>query len=320
MDVTASNVIDAALAMIDGRRWGPRKFQTVLLVRLETLGHPASSPAGTKLPARHVARWLGCDAVYARRVLRELVDERVLERLDGAGTRAHAYSIAHPTRWRVPWSAPWELVAARLELLSRPPGTHKARLVPRPSAAQTQLVPRSTTPLRDPCAAFQRGTSDPLVPRSSAAQASADDAMHSSLLGRPVGPSVTDGRTAIARQVIAAVVGRADGPVSGPFAARLEAAVAGLDDARPVLEAIARAQPGLRLPGLVLLVEQAAYAAQGAAPAATSAPPPPEWEPEEVQVLPDAAERALDVLEHLRNRGASCDNGLVNAGAEGGDQ
>ena len=316
MDSTSSNVIDGALAMIDVAHWGGRKLQVVCLMRRETLGHPSPSPVGTAMPSRYVAQWLGVKQPHARQLMRELVAERVLGRTDGAGSRAHAFRILNPARWRVPWAVPAELVAARLALLSRPPDANNARIVQRPSVAQGHLVQHHSVALEKPLATSQRCTSGSVVQRPNVAQGFAGEAADTiDLVEQPVRLS-TDGRADLAAQVLGAVARRADGPVSGPFKTRILRALLGSNNVEAVVASVRGAAPGLRLPGLVLLVEQ--VCAAGPAPEVPPAARPPEfWTLDETPIDPAGAEKLRQMVGSLRSGARPCENGAGGAPCDG---
>ncbi len=98
------------MSAIDARKWGRSKAAAVAFIG-------AHGGEWVELSVRALERWIGIrNRGWGLQVMGSLVDGRVLERLDGAGGRAHAYRVQPDLMaWAgVPWIIDPELIGHRI--------------------------------------------------------------------------------------------------------------------------------------------------------------------------------------------------------------
>lgn len=175
-DVMTTDALLEVVSSIDPKRWGSKLAIVAKLGRW---------PDGTEAGYRDIAEVIGVGERWVWRLVRELVDDHVLELVQApAGRRPGTYRV-NPWigEWRnVPWTRPWELVFHRAFALPfhvEPEGQRGATtpvvprsrrgtssVVPRSRSAalrqEKRFVPRSRTAAQDPaCAApLERGTTE----------------------------------------------------------------------------------------------------------------------------------------------------------------
>jgi len=157
LDNPLEDALDAALAMIDVRRWGLR-LRIVALIRRELRISPDD---WVYAGYRDLAARLACSERYLWELLGDKGTlwrvDRVLERgLLGAGQRGTAFRIHPPEQWRnVPWLEDNRELRL-LRLCSTPRAAHRGAndgLAPRShSAALDNLAPRSHSAALEPLA------------------------------------------------------------------------------------------------------------------------------------------------------------------------
>jgi len=284
------DVLDVALSMIDTRRWGLRA-QLVALVRLEC----RQGDGWAWLSRPRAERLLRCGERYAYRLLRELVEERVLELgLKGSGTRPSAYRLNPDVeRWQVPWrERDREFRRARLAL-ARAPGraangasaarSHVAQQ--EPLAARSHGAQQRGLAARQDVAHLTRRQERDLDRAASGAPSSLSGAVH-----------VDGDREQVslerARRITEAIETRTGRPVYGSLAGRVRR-LATVAELGVVLEAIAGAPIEFQPP---LLVDHLERVMAGTAPTAGGRPGPHD-RLAELHREADYLERQIGVLE-----------------------
>jgi hypothetical protein len=267
LDNPLEDALDAALAMIDVRRWGLR-VRIVSLVRRELRITPDD---WVYVGYRDLAARLACSDRYLWDLLGDKGTlwrvDRVLERgRVGAGQRGTAYRLHPPDQWRnVPWLEDnRELRLLRLRSPSRAP--HRAAndgLEARShSAALTDLAPRSHSAALDPLA--PRSHSAPLgiasgAPRDRGANLE-EPGVSTNCLGEAdasLSRSSRERAGEAAQQLQQAIEARTGAPCYGRLLARIDR-LAATHDLAAMLAAVAAAPPGLLPPGIVERCERAA--------------------------------------------------------------
>ncbi len=169
--------------MIRLDQWGT-KGSLVALVRLCTLDDPEVGDRPIAIARRVVEAVTGVPNRYAYRLFAELVHDRVLVRVEGAGSRAHGYAINDPRKWlHVPWrvttnpdgTAPSRVLLALELSCAGPPPTTEEAVVARYSAPLAPFVARHGAPQNSVLARSERAKTSGLLARHVAPQRRAPD-------------------------------------------------------------------------------------------------------------------------------------------------
>lgn len=267
LDNPLEDALDAAVAMIDVRRWGLR-LRVVTLIRRELR---FSSDDWAYVGRRDLAARLRCSDRYLWDLLGDQGTlwrvDRVLERGQvGAGQRGTAYRIHPPDQWRnVPWLEDnRELRLLRLRAPSRAP--HRA--------ANDGLAARShSAPLTNLAARSHSAPLDPLAARSHSAPLGIASGAPSDRAANLDGPGVstncpgeadaslsrtsTERVSEAAQQLQQAIEAKTGAPCYGRLLARIDR-LAATKDLAVMLTAVAASPPTLLPPGVVERCERAA--------------------------------------------------------------
>lgn len=246
--------------------WPGGKFRVFLFV----YANQAASENGVECSQRVITEWTGISANVVRQYLKQLVDEKILERYDGGGPRGHAFRVvAEFALWRSRWfgSRPgvdhdWHLkqsaAVAELEVLFLTLEMRKNATVARPDRPLGLTVARSgratsgTKPRT--VARSGRATSRSLVDGLGRATGVDDDAADT-ISSNSETLLLTEGASQSANRLLAAIRDRGGAHAFGKLAKQV-CQLVGDDDAADLVAAVNSAPTGLAVKAYIEIVAQ----------------------------------------------------------------
>jgi len=307
-----------AVSMIDAVKFG-RRVQLVALVLRKQLEPMVPEDAFVEIPRAEFRSCCGSHRGWTGKLLDRLVEhDRVLERIEGAGRRPHAYRV-NPTvgDWRVPWSVPREVALWRISdaqgLVARsmtgPQRAVAARSLTGPQPRGLGSLPRGLD--RAATLSLSRGLGprgeESVVARSiRAPQTPLDRARYHSLevlstsAGEEHDDEIESQRWEQVKRWIFRVTQR---PTFGGPERAIRAAIQGVESLEPIERVIELQGPSAQPWAIAQAIELKCNELRDPPPSRT----PPTWQPD---VLEEPAVRPSEAL--ARHRGSvpgGCDNG-----------
>src|SRR5581483_8511310 len=107
-------------------KWGTTKLQAWCLL---------AANAGERISTRDLATWMGVSHRWARAILDEFVDRKLLEiDIAPAGSQGGISRVPRASLWEVPWRVPREFALRRIDDLLPAPTAQESRLLRGPIA------------------------------------------------------------------------------------------------------------------------------------------------------------------------------------------